>query len=45
MIKTLSIQPTATVADIEKMKNLGYQKKISIEEGIKSYIKWAKELK
>ena len=37
--------PLYWVADIEKMKNLGYQKKVSIEEGIKSYIKWAKELK
>ena len=36
--------PLYWVADIEKMKNLGYQKKVSIEEGIKSYIKWAKEL-
>lgn len=36
--------PLYWVADIEKIKKIGYKKQISIEEGIKSYIKWAKEI-
>lgn len=31
-------------ADISKLKALGYQKKIDIEDGIRDYIEWAKKL-
>jgi len=31
-------------ADISKLKNIGYQQKISIEKGIESYINWVNEL-
>lgn len=30
-------------ADIEKVKELGYEQKISIKEGIKNYVEWLKE--
>ena len=32
-------------ADISELKSLGYQQKVSFNEGIKSYIKWLKDLK
>lgn len=37
--------PLYWVADIAKIKSLGYLKQVSIEEGIKSYLQWARELK
>ena len=37
--------PLFWVADIGKIKALGYQQKISIEEGIKNYVKWVQEKK
>jgi len=35
--------PTNWVADISKLKEIGYQQKISIEEGLKRYVAWLKE--
>ena len=37
--------PLYWVADIEKLKSLGYSQKISIQEGIKKYVEWTKDLK
>lgn len=31
-------------ADISLLKNLGYEQKISVETGIKNYVKWAKDI-
>lgn len=36
--------PNNWIADINKLKQLGYQQKISIEQGVLNYIKWLKEL-
>ncbi len=36
--------PTNWIADINKLKQLGYEQKISIEQGILNYTKWLKEL-
>ena len=36
--------PINWIADINKLKQLGYQQKISIEQGVLNYIKWLKEL-
>lgn len=37
--------PLYWVADIEKIKSLGYVQKINIQDGLKKYAEWAKELK
>ncbi|MBD8084300.1 NAD-dependent epimerase/dehydratase family protein [Chryseobacterium caseinilyticum] len=37
--------PLYWVADIMKIKNLGYQQQVSISDGIKNYVKWAEDLK
>ena len=37
--------PLYWVADIEKIKSLGYEQKVNLQEGIKNYAAWAKGLK
>ncbi|GGF08358.1 NAD-dependent epimerase/dehydratase family protein [Flavobacterium limi] len=37
--------PNNWVADISKISEMGFQKTVGIEEGIKKYAKWVKELK
>lgn len=37
--------PLFWVADIEKIKTLGYKQKIELAHGIKNYIKWVKDFK
>lgn len=36
--------PDNWVADISKLKDLGYQRKYSLKEGLENYYRWAKEI-
>ncbi len=42
--KTRGGDPTNWKADIGRLKTMGYSKSISLEEGIKRYVKWIKDL-
>jgi len=42
--KTRKGDPDNWVADIKKLKDLGYRRKYSLKEGLKNYYQWAKQI-
>ncbi len=43
--KSINGYPTNWVADITKLKAIGYKTNFTLEHGLKNYVKWLKELK